>query len=147
MSYDEWKTTDPDAEFLGDNQQAGEMNDEEEQEGWFARYEERCAKLNKFIGREFAGLSHHDVCEVLRTHIQDGFGSDDDAYFAQVMLNAAEDFTSFIGGDFNDWIEAAIKAWLKHQGDAKLSTAELLALIDHILHPNDPELDYISGLF
>jgi hypothetical protein len=28
MSYDEWKTTDPGAEFLGDNRQAGERSED-----------------------------------------------------------------------------------------------------------------------
>jgi hypothetical protein len=62
MSYDEWKTTDPDAEFLGDNRQAGErsegvMSEEErmaelegdivESEKWIERVEAENSQLRK----------------------------------------------------------------------------------------------------
>jgi hypothetical protein len=62
LSYDKWKTTDPDAEFLGDNQQAGErregvMSEEErvaelegdivENEKWIQRVEAENSQLRQ----------------------------------------------------------------------------------------------------
>jgi hypothetical protein len=62
LTYDKWKTTDPDAEFLGDNQQAGErregvMSEEErmaelegdivESEKWIQRVEAENSQLRE----------------------------------------------------------------------------------------------------
>jgi hypothetical protein len=98
----------------------------------FERFEERCAKLDEFIAREFAGMNHHDVCEVLRSHIESGF-PDKDERFAQEMHAAMEFFEECCTGDFNDWIEAAVKAWLNYHRKTELSNEELLDFIWDIL--------------